>query len=202
MQIILRMNNFNYDITHLVDTSNLEKPVEMKLTIDGQFDTGSILLKSLTRYELGEQIDLSRTLIRNSLVTIEIDNLTTQWRIMSDNVIDNLNNTYTHEIGLIDRRSELTGINLPNLSLTQESFVSNEKVRASATIYNDGSLSDARIERKSLGVVIGAVNKDGVKGYMVHSTENLVSLFAWHYFTEEARLLFAAIWLLALENRL
>ena len=49
---------------------------------------------------------------------------------MSDNVIDNLNNTYTHEIGLIDRRSELTGINLPNLSLTQESFVSNEKVRA------------------------------------------------------------------------
>ena len=47
MKIILRMNNFNYDITHLVDTSNLEKPVEMKLTIDGQFHTGSILLKSL-----------------------------------------------------------------------------------------------------------------------------------------------------------
>ena len=130
MKITLVMNNFTYDITHLVDTNNLSRSVEMKHTIDGQFNTGSIYIPQVTKDELGTNIDLSRGIIRNSLVTIEHDGKIFQWRIMADTVTDKLNNTYSHDIALLDRRSELTGITLPDISLTQKSFVSNEVVRA------------------------------------------------------------------------
>ena len=131
MKIILRMNNINYDITNLVDKNNLSRTVEMKHTINGEFHTASIYIPLVKKYELGNNIDFSRAIIRNSLVTIEIDNSKYQWRIMADTVTNKMNDTYAHDIALIDRRSELTGINLPGLTLTQRSFVSTEKVRSS-----------------------------------------------------------------------
>ena len=177
MKILLRMNNINYDITNLVDKNNLSRTIEMKHTISGEFHTASIYMPLVKKYELGTfdtAIDFSRAIIRNSLITIEIDNRKYQWRVMSDTVTNKMNDTYAHDLALIDRRSELTGINLPGLTSTQRSFVSTEKVRASATIETDESANDDRINRKYLGVTVSAVNKDGVKGYMVHSTENLL----------------------------
>ena len=35
-----------------------------------------------------------------------------QWRVMGDSITENPNGTFTHNIQLIDRRSETTGINL------------------------------------------------------------------------------------------
>lgn len=168
MKIILRMNNVNYDITNLVDKNNLSRTVEMKHTINGEFHTASIYIPLVKQYELGTSIDFSRAIIRNSLVTIEIDSIKYQWRIMSDTVTNKLNDTYAHDIALIDRRSELTGINLPGLTLTQRSFVSTEKVRASATIETDEGANDTRIDRKYLGVSVSEINKNNVKGYMLY----------------------------------
>lgn len=133
INIILRMNNFNYDITHLVDTNGLTRTVEMKHTIDGEFNTASIYIPNVKADELGPTIDFSRGIIRNSLITITVGNKEYQWRVMADTVDDKLNNTYAHDIALIDRRSELTGINLPDMSLTQKTFMSVDKVRATLT---------------------------------------------------------------------
>ena len=69
MKIILRMNNINYDITNLVDKNNLSRTVEMKHTINGEFNTASIYIPLVKKYELGTNIDFSRAIIRNSLVT-------------------------------------------------------------------------------------------------------------------------------------
>ena len=180
MKIILRMNNFNYDITKLVDTNNLERTVEMKQTIDGQFYSGSIYIPNVKADELGELVDLSRAIIRNSLITIEIDSKKFQWRVMADNVVDKLNGTYSHDIALIDRRSELTGFNLPNLSLTQRSFVSTEKVRGliwgGGFPYFEVSLLDNNIFYPNASPFVSAdnkafsimeFNKNNVKGYML-----------------------------------
>ena len=117
MKIILRMNEINYDITPIVDINNLHKEVEMEISTEGTFNTASFVIPSAERFELGPNIDFSRGIIRNSLVTIERDGIEYQWRVMGDSIIENPNGTFTHNIQLIDRRSETTGINLPRFNL-------------------------------------------------------------------------------------
>lgn len=142
INITLRMNNINYDITSIVDTSNLSKEVEMEISTDGTFNTASFVIPAVEQFELGEAIDFSRGLIRNSLITIARDQVEYQWRIIGDNVVENPNNTYTHNISLIDRRSETTGINLPGLTLTQSKSERGGIVRSIHTIDKTGYIGN------------------------------------------------------------
>lgn len=75
MKITLKMNKIVYDITDIVDTNNAHKDIEMEFTTEGEFHTGSLIIPIVKRYEKGNQIDFSRGLIRNSLITIERDGI-------------------------------------------------------------------------------------------------------------------------------
>ena len=142
MKIILRMNEINYDITPIVDISNLHKEVEMEISTEGTFNTASFVIPSAEQFELGPYIDFSRAIIRNSLVTIERDDEQYQWRVMGDSVTENPNGTFTHNIQLIDRRSETTGINLPGLTLTQSKSEQGSFVRSIHGINKSGYIGN------------------------------------------------------------
>jgi len=151
MKIILRMNNINYDITSIVDTNNLHKEIEMEFTTEGTFNTSSFIIPSVEKYELGPNIDFSRGIIRNCLVTIERDGIEYQWRVMADSMVANPNGTFTHNVQLIDRRSETTGINIPGLTLTQSKSEQGSFIRSIHSInrsnyignywYNGGTVT-------------------------------------------------------------
>lgn len=142
MKIILKMNDINYDLTPISDISNLHKEIEISISTDGTFNTASFIIPSVDKYELGPDIDFSRGLIRNSLVTIERDNISFEWRIMGDSITENQNGTYTHTIQLIDRRSETTGINLPGMSLTQSKSEQGDFIRSISTINKSNAIGN------------------------------------------------------------
>ena len=60
MKIILRMNEINYDITPIVDISNLHKEVEMEISTEGTFNTASFVIPSAEQFELGPYRFLKR----------------------------------------------------------------------------------------------------------------------------------------------
>ena len=172
MKITLKMNKIVYDITDIVDTNNTHKDIEMELTTEGEFHTGSLVIPIVKRYEKGNQIDFSRGLIRNSLITIERDGKRSEWRIMGDTVKDNLNDTYTHSINLIDRRSETTGFNLPALTLTQPKSVAGKNHQA---IYglNETGYSDTPFYHSNTG---GAFWNTVYQGYNITQANQVLPL--------------------------
>jgi len=161
MKIILRMNDINFDLTPISDINNLHKEVEMQFSTEGTFNSASFIMPSVDRYELGQNIDFSRGIIRNSLVTIERDNIEYQWRVMSDIVSENQNGTYSHTVQLIDRRSETTGINLPGLALTQSKSIQGNHIKSVMTIPKTDTIGNSFYDASDvnfLGSPIEGVN--------------------------------------------
>ena len=71
---------------------------------------------------------------------------------MGDTVAENQNNTYTHTVNLIDRRSETTGINIPGLTLTQSKSDRGEVINSISTIDKSGIIGNGLYDYNDYGI--------------------------------------------------